>query len=271
MRLALGVEYDGSGFWGWQIQPSGLTVQSVVEEGLSQIASESIRVFCAGRTDTGVHARCQVVHFDSTASRPNDAWVRGVNALIPKTVAVLWAREVDDSFHARYSALSRTYRYYVLNRAQRPGILDKKVGWYHKELDINLMEAAGAQLIGEHDFSAFRSSACQAKSPVRQVHSFSIQKYGDLIVFEITANAFLHHMVRNIIGTLIYVGAKSQPIEWLSEVIQSKNRHMAAPTFSPHGLYLHEVHYPTSWKLPESRESFGVVPFLSERDTEPDE
>ena len=250
MRLVLGVEYDGSSFCGWQIQPNAPTVQGEIEKGLGQIAAEPIRVFCAGRTDTGVHAAYQVVHFETGSSRPLTAWVRGVNALISRDISVLWAVEVCDEFHARYSAKRRTYRYLLMNRDQRPGLLKDKVGWYHKTLNIDSMISAARFLLGRHDFSSFRSSECQAKSPIRTVDSLAIKEDAGLIIFDITANAFLHHMVRNIIGALVYIGAGKQGAGWMKELLEARDRNIAAPTFDPNGLYLTSVEYDAKWNLP---------------------
>ena len=253
MRLALGIEYDGSPFSGWQIQPDAFTIQGEVERGLSQIAAGPIRVFCAGRTDAGVHATYQIVHFDTEVVRPSGAWVRGLNALVSENISALWATEVAPDFHARYSALRRTYRYFLLNREQRPALLAKKIGWYHRTLDVQPMSLAASTLIGQHDFSAFRSSECQAKSPVRTVEAISVRAFGDVIIFDITANAFLHHMVRNIVGTLVYIGAGKQSVDWMREILKSRDRSIAAPTFSPNGLYLISVNYDPQWKLPDAR------------------
>jgi tRNA pseudouridine38-40 synthase len=206
---------------------------------------------CAGRTDRGVHARNQVVHFDTAAARPPSAWVRGVNAHLPDSVAVLWAHEVGGEFHARYSARSRTYVYRLLNRAVRPALDAQYLGWFHLPLDIDAMRAAAALLVGEHDFSAFRSSECQAKSPVRTVFQLEISKEAETIRFVIRANAFLHHMVRNLVGTLVYVGKGKHKPEWMREVLASKDRNKAAPTFGPEGLYLEKVEYEAHWGLPQ--------------------
>jgi tRNA pseudouridine38-40 synthase len=249
-RIALGIEYDGSRFLGWQTQPGGGTVQDALEPALGRIAGEPVAVTAAGRTDRGVHARLQVVHFDTDAARPASAWVRGANALLPESMAILWAVEVDASFHARYSARSRTYRYELLNRAVRPGLAAGKVGWFHLPLDIALMREAAALLVGEHDFSAFRSAECQAKTPVRTLHALDIEARGDHIDFVLCANAFLHHMVRNIVGTLVYVGKGKHPPAWVREVVLSKERSRAAPTFGPQGLYLERIEYDARWGLP---------------------
>jgi tRNA pseudouridine38-40 synthase len=250
-RIALGIEYDGSGFLGWQTQPGGGAVQDALEPALSAIAGAPIGVTAAGRTDRGVHARLQVVHFDSDAQRPPSAWVRGVNALLPDAVAVLWSREVDGEFHARYSALSRTYRYELLNRDVRPGLGAARLGWFHLPLDLEKMREAAAHLVGEHDFSAFRSSECQAKTPVRTLHALEIEARGARCDFVLRANAFLHHMVRNIVGTLIYVGKGKHPPSWAREVLRSRKRSEAAPTFGPQGLYLEKIQYDARWGLPQ--------------------
>jgi tRNA pseudouridine38-40 synthase len=250
MRIALGIEYDGSRFLGWQTQPGGGAIQDAVEPALSSIAGESVSVTCAGRTDRGVHAREQVVHFDTQAARPESAWVRGVNATLPESVAVLWAREVPAEFHARYGARARTYRYVLLNRPVRPALAARHVGWYHGALDIAAMREAAARLVGQHDFSAFRSAECQAKSPVRTLHAMDIERDGDRIDFVVRANAFLHHMVRNLVGTLVYVGKGKHPPAWAGEVLEARDRARAAPTFAAEGLYLEKVEYEPHWNLP---------------------
>ena len=250
MRIALGLEYDGSCFLGWQTQPAGGTVQDALQAALATIAGEPVVVTCAGRTDRGVHAREQVVHFETGAARPESAWVRGVNALLPASVAVLWSRPVDESFHARYSATSRSYRYVLLNRPVRPALAACHAGWFHLVLDVQAMREAAVQLVGEHDFSAFRSAECQAKSPVRTLHALDIESRGERIDFVLRANAFLHHMVRNIVGSLIYVGKGKHPPRWAHEVLEQRDRARAAPTFAPQGLYLEAIEYPSRWGLP---------------------
>ena len=225
-------------------------MQDALESALSGIANNRITAIAAGRTDTGVHARLQVVHFDTVANRPSSAWVRGVNALLPHAVAVLWSHEVPDEFHARYSALARTYRYELLNRSVRPALSAQHVGWFHLPLDVAKMREAAAFLVGEHDFSAFRSAECQAKTPVRTVHALNIEHDGERIDFTIRANAFLHHMVRNIVGTLVYVGKGKHPPQWVRQVMESKDRAKAAPTFGPEGLYLERIEYEPKWGLP---------------------
>ncbi|MDX1375325.1 MAG: tRNA pseudouridine(38-40) synthase TruA [Burkholderiales bacterium] len=253
MRIALGLEYDGSRFLGWQTQPGGGTVQDVLEAALSTIAGDRVGITAAGRTDRGVHAREQVVHFDVEAARPTSAWVRGANALLPPAVAVLWAAPVDRAFHARYSARARSYRYVLINRPVRPALAAGRAGWFHAPLDITAMQAAALHLIGEHDFSAFRSSECQAKSPVRTVTTLRIEARGERIDFVVRANAFLHHMVRNLVGALVYVGKGRYPPQWVGAVLASRDRARAAPTFGAEGLYLERVDYETQWGLPRLR------------------
>jgi len=225
-------------------------VQDALERALTAIAAAPISVTAAGRTDRGVHARAQVAHFDTEAARPQSAWVRGVNALLPDSVAVLWAREVDAQFHARYSATARTYRYELLNRPVRAALAAGHIGWFHLPLDIERMREAARSLAGEHDFSAFRSSECQAKTPVRTLHSLDIERHGERIDFVLRANAFLHHMVRNIVGTLVYVGKGKHPPAWAGELLDSRDRARAAPTFGPEGLYLEKIEYEAKWGLP---------------------
>ncbi len=250
MRIALGVEYDGSSFNGWQSQPDVPNIQDTLQVALSGIASEAIAVVAAGRTDTGVHALEQVVHFDTDIDRPLTAWVRGTNALLPESIAVLWAHPVPDEFHARFSAHARSYRYVLVNRPVRNAVQHGKAGWFHAPLDVESMREAARYLQGEHDFSAFRSSQCQAKNPIRDLARLEIETQGDTIIFNLTANAFLHHMVRNIVGCLVYVGKGSHPPGWILEVLESRNRTLAAPTFSPCGLYLRRIGYETKWGLP---------------------
>lgn len=250
MRIALGLEYDGSCYYGWQSQPHGNTVQDVLQRALSTIACAPISVIAAGRTDTGVHALEQVVHFDTEVMRPLSAWVRGTNAMLPKNVSVLWAHVVPDEFHARFSAQGRSYRYLLLDRPMRPAIQHGKVGWFHLPLDVEAMRAAAQYLLGAHDFTAFRAAECQAKSPVKHLRQLDIRREGELIVFELAANAFLHHMVRNLVGSLVYVGKGKHPPEWTQEVLESRSRALAAPTFAPDGLYFCSAEYATMWGLP---------------------
>lgn len=254
MRIALGVEYDGEPYCGWQSQPNGLTVQDTLQRALSQIANIPVAVNAAGRTDTGVHALEQVVHFETDASRPLTAWVRGVNAMLPSSVVVRWAHPVPDEFHARFSAQGRSYRYLLINKSVRSAIHAGKAGWFHLPLDISLMREAAGYLLGEHDFSAFRAAECQAKSPVKFMNKIDISLNGDVIVFDLDANAFLHHMVRNIVGCLVYVGKGKYPPAWIADLLASRTRHLAAPTFSPDGLYLRRIQYDPKWGLPQEQD-----------------
>lgn len=255
MRIALGLEYDGRAFCGWQSQTPACGVQDALERALGAIAGEAVRVSAAGRTDTGVHALSQVIHFDTHAQRPESAWVRGVNAHLPHGVAVNWAQPVSDDFHARFSAVERRYVYLLLNRPARPGLLHGKVGWFHAPLDFAAMREAAAYLLGEHDFTAFRAAECQAKSPVKTLYQFDVEQSGDYFLFHLRANAFLHHMVRNLVGALVYVGKGKHPPSWIREILESRDRRLAAPTFAPGGLYLAGVSYDERWGIPR----FGVI------------
>jgi tRNA pseudouridine38-40 synthase len=257
MRIALGVEYDGSAFHGWQKQPDGATVQNAVESALACIAGCPVDVVCAGRTDAGVHATGQVVHFDTDVARPLTAWVRGVNTFLPPAVAVRWAHPVTEGFHARFSALGRSYRYILINRAQRTGVWHGRAGWYHHPLDVTSMQQAARYLLGEHDFSSFRAADCQAKSPCKTMSRADIQRIGEMIVLDFEAGAFLHHMVRNLVGSLVYVGQGRNRPEWMAELLAARDRRLAAPTFSAAGLYLIDVSYESNWGLP-----VGSDPFL---------
>ena len=256
MRIALGVEYDGNAFRGWQTQPGRGTVQDELEEALARIAGQPISVICAGRTDAGVHATGQVVHFDTNANRPLSAWVRGVNTFLPPAVAVRWAYPVSEAFHARFSAYGRCYRYLLINRAQRPGVWHGRAGWYHHPLDEKAMQHAADLLLGEHDFSCFRAADCQAKSPIKLVRYAKVRRFGDMLVFDFEAGAFLHHMVRNMVGSLVYVGQGKYPPGWIGQLLASRDRTKAAPTFSAAGLYLVGVRYESHWQLPVADEHF---------------
>ena len=261
MRIVLGLEYDGSDgsvLRGWQTQPGGGTVQDELEAALARIAGEKISVTCAGRTDAGVHAAAQVAHFDTEAKRSSTAWVRGVNTFLPQAIAVRWAQPVSEAFHARYSAYGRCYRYLLLNRAQRPGLWQGRVGWYHHPLDERCMQDAASLLLGEHDFSAFRAADCQARSPVKTMRHVEVRRVDDMLVFDFEASAFLHHMVRNMVGSLVYVGQGKHPPEWISELLASRNRALAAPTFAAAGLYLLGVRYEKCWQLPVAENPFPV-------------
>lgn len=265
MRIALGLEYDGSRFCGWQTQPSGCAVQDAVDAALSQIAAHRVQSQCAGRTDAGVHALGQVIHFDTGARRPLTAWVRGVNTLLPAMVAIQWAREVSAEFHARNRATGRAYAYLLLNRPERPGVQHLRVGWHHRPLELEPMRAAARYLLGTHDFSAFRAAECQARSPVKELRHARIDRFGDLVLFEFAADAFLHHMVRNIVGCLLQVGDGRRPPEWVAEVLHRRDRTYAAPTFPPYGLYLAAVRYDAIWGLPSAPERLPADALLSAR------
>ena len=252
MRIALGVEYEGSPFTGWQSQPHGNTVQDVLERAIASVAGVPVATVCAGRTDTGVHALGQVVHFDTNVMRPDTAWVRGVNANLPAAVGVRWAVPVGDDFHARFCARARSYRYLLLDRPVRPALLHGRVGWHHTPLDVGAMNAAAARLVGEHDFSTFRSSECQAKSPVKLMRVATAARQADLIVFDFTASAFLHHMVRNLVGALVYIGSGRQSPEWVDALLAARDRSKSAPTFAASGLYFVGAEYGPEWSLPSS-------------------
>jgi tRNA pseudouridine38-40 synthase len=258
MRIALGLEYDGAPFCGWQHQPAGCGVQDHVERALSAFAASPVQTVAAGRTDAGVHARAQVLHFDTEAVREEGAWVRGPNSTLASAIRILWARQVPDEFHARHRARARTYQYLLADDAVAPGLLHAKVGWFHRPLDVAAMHVAAQALVGEHDFSSFRDAQCQARTPVRVVAAAGVARHGNLVVVTIRANAFLHHMVRNIVGSLVYVGAGRQPPDWIARLRDCRDRRLAAPTFSPHGLYLSAIDYDPRYGLP----AFRPCPFL---------
>lgn len=259
MRIALGIEYDGSDFAGWQLQEGEVrSVQGAVEQALSRVADHPVRVVCAGRTDAGVHATAQVVHFDTHAERSMRSWVYGANANLPKSVSVQWARPVGDDFHARFSAVRRRYRYVILNREVRPTFLAWRVAWEYRPLDETLMRRAARDLVGEHDFSAYRAVACQAKSPVRSLYELAVSRDRDLVILDLEANAFLHHMVRNIAGVLMDIGAGKQAPGWAREVLESRDRTLGGVTAQPHGLYLTGVGYPAHFDLPPLSPSGAV-------------
>lgn len=249
-RYALCVSYDGSRFFGWQKQADGIaTVQSALEHALSAIAGECINTIAAGRTDTGVHATAQIVHFDTAAERPLQAWVRGVNAHLPEGVAVLQAQAVDPRFHARFDAFGRRYRYLLQSAPVRSPLLTGKAGWTHYALDLEAMRQAAALLQGEHDFSSFRAAQCQAKSPVKTMYSVQLSGSASLIKLDLHANAFLHHMVRNIVGALVYVGSGRLSVDGFARLLAERSRLHAPPTFMPDGLYLSGVDYPPEWGI----------------------
>lgn len=254
-RIVLGIQYDGTPWNGWQTQPHGNTVQDRLEAALKSFTNIEIATTCAGRTDAGVHAVEQVVHFDSEIMREPFSWVRGTNAFLPPSIAVRWARVLDEEdgadFHARFSARSRTYHYLLYNHPVRSPLLAGKAGWVFRPIELEVMEQAAESLLGEHDFSAFRAAGCQARTPVKTMHEIKIVQRGDLLVFTFRANAFLHHMVRNIMGALVYVGTGVQRPQWLGELLSERNRSLAAPTFMPDGLYLSRIDYDLKWRLPQ--------------------
>ena len=256
-RIALGIEYDGSRFCGWQMQSHGTrTVQQEIEKALSIVADSPVQVICAGRTDTGVHATGQVVHFDTRAQRLDKAWLMGANAHLPDDVCIHWVRQVDSTFSARFSATMRRYRYVIQHRKARPALLAGRASWIHGPLDTEAMHRAAQSLLGENDFSSFRSSACQAEHAMRFIESISVNQEGHFVYIDISANAFLHHMVRNIVGSLLKVGQHEKPVSWIAEVLALKDRTRAGPTAPAEGLYLVAVQYPDKFDLPES----GMLP-----------
>ena len=250
MRIAIGIEYDGRDFLGWQRLGHGPSVQAAIEAALSRVAAHAVEVSCAGRTDAGVHARCQVAHFDSEALRTPRAWTLGANSLLPASVAVLWAQPVAPDFHARHSARARRYRYRILNRAVRPALEAGRVTWERRPLDAEAMNVAAQALLGRRDFSAFRAISCQAPSAVREVREVTVRRDGEYIDIEIEANAFLHHMVRNIVGSLLPVGRGEQPPGWVAALLAGRNRDAAGPTAPPDGLTFLGPRYPAQWGLP---------------------
>ena len=256
-RIALGVEYDGSRFCGWQMQSHGTrTVQHEVEKALSVVADSPVQIVCAGRTDTGVHATGQVVHFDTRADRLDKAWIMGCNAHLPDDVCIHWARQVNSAFSARFSATMRRYRYVIQHRKARPALLAGRATWIHGPLDTSAMHTAAQALLGENDFSSFRSSACQAEHAMRFVEAISVSQDGQFVYIDISANAFLHHMVRNIVGSLLKVGQNEKPVSWIADVLQLRDRTQAGPTAPAEGLYLVAVQYPDEYDLPKS----GMLP-----------
>ena len=258
MRIALGLEYDGRSFHGWQSQADGSGVQDALERALGEVAGTRIGVVAAGRTDAGAHATLQVAHFDTDVVRPDTAWVRGANTHLPDTIALRWALPIDPAFHARFAATGRHYTYLLLDSPVRPALLNGRVGWYHRPLAIEAMRAAAAALLGHHDFSAFRAAECQAKSPVKTLDRLDIAREDDMIRFDLHADAYLQHMVRNIVGALVWVGSGRQSPDWLHRVLESRDRTRGAPTFAAAGLYLTGIDYPVRWNLPPTRAPLRV-------------
>ncbi len=260
MRIALGISYSGNGYEGWQSQLSRNTIQDKLELALTRFAVEPVRVMCAGRTDAGVHALMQVAHFDTTVQREAASWVRGTNAFLPSDIAVQWAQHVPDTFHSRGSAIARRYAYVVLESPVRPSVEAKRVGWVYRPLDGAAMQQAIAHLLGEHDFSSFRAAQCQAKSPVKTISRIDISQRAGYWRFEFEANAFLHHMIRNIMGCLLAIGQGRYPPDWLAGVVAARNRKVAAPTFSPDGLYFLGPVYEDHHGLPARTAAYDWLP-----------
>lgn len=250
-RVVLILEYDGSKFYGWQSQQAGLRcVETLVAKAVSQVANHPVELVCAGRTDAGVHASHQVVHFDTSAVRSERSWVLGINTALPADVSLQWVTQAPATFHARFSAVSRRYRYIIYNRPVRTAHLAKRVTWHYHRLDADLMHQAAQLLLGEQDFSAFRASGCQSRTPNRNIHFIQVARFGDYVVVDVQANAFLHHMVRNITGSLMRVGQGEAPVEWIAEVLAGRDRRLGGVTAPPDGLYLVDVNYPDAGFLP---------------------
>jgi tRNA pseudouridine38-40 synthase len=260
VRLALGISYNGQAYDGWQSQLSGRTVQDKLEAALTRFAAQPVSTVCAGRTDAGVHGLMQVVHLDTEVRREDFSWVRGTNTFLPPDIAVQWARLVPDAFHARNSAKARRYAYVLLESPVRPSVEAGRVGWVFRPLDAQAMQAAAAHLVGEHDFTSFRASACQAKSPVKTLEPVRISRRGPYWRFDFQANAFLHHMIRNIMGSLLHVGQGLAPPDWIGEVLAARSRDAASPTFSPDGLYFAGPVYDQSWGLPSQVPAYDWLP-----------
>jgi tRNA pseudouridine38-40 synthase len=260
VRVALGVSYNGGAYQGWQSQSSGLTVQDKLESALGKFAAQRISTLCAGRTDAGVHGLMQVVHFDTEIDRDTYAWVRGTNANLPRDIAVQWALIAPDDFHCRASAITRRYAYVLLESPIRPSIETGRVGWTFNALDFGTMRKAADILLGEHDFSSFRAAQCQALSPVKNLLKIDLHQRGAYWRIEFEANAFLHHMIRNIMGCLVQIGQGKKPPHWMAEVLQARDRKMAAPTFSPDGLYFLGPRYDVKWGIPERTPAYDALP-----------
>lgn len=260
MRLALGISYNGQAYEGWQSQPSGRTVQDRLEHALGQFAAQPVSTVCAGRTDAGVHGLMQVVHFDTAIEREEFSWVRGTNRFLPPDIAVQWAKAVPDAFHSRACAISRRYAYVVLESPVRPSIEAGRVGWVFRPLDGAAMREGAAHLLGQHDFSSFRASACQAKSPVKTIKRVEITRRGAYWRMEFEADAFLHHMIRNIMGCLLAIGQGHRQASWMAKVLAARDRDAAAPTFSPDGLYFMGPVYGPEWNLPSRTAAYDGLP-----------
>jgi tRNA pseudouridine38-40 synthase len=260
MRLALGISYNGQAYEGWQSQLSGRTVQDRLEAALAEFTTQRVSTVCAGRTDAGVHGLMQVVHFDTGLRREESSWVRGTNRFLPRDIAVEWAHAVPDEFHSRASAIARRYSYVLLESQVRPSLDAGRVGWVFRPLDGQAMREAAQQVLGEHDFTSFRASACQALSPVKTLRSVDITRRGAYWRFDFEANAFLHHMIRNLMGCLVVIGQGQHPPSWLGEVLRARDRDAAAPTFSPAGLYFLGPVYEPRWGLPTRTPAYDWLP-----------
>ena len=264
MRIALGITYSGSAYEGWQSQLSGNTIQDKLELALGRFAAQPVRVMCAGRTDAGVHGLMQVVHFDTVLQRETASWVRGTNAFLPRDIAVQWAQVMPDEFHSRGSAISRRYAYVVLESPVRPSVEAGRVGWVYRPLNADLMRQSALHLVGEHDFSSFRAAQCQAKSPVKALRRIDISQRaggnGCYWRFEFEADAFLHHMIRNIMGCLVAIGQQNQPPDWMADVLAARRRDAAAPTFTPDGLYFLGPVYEERYGLPSRTAAYDWLP-----------
>jgi tRNA pseudouridine38-40 synthase len=249
-RLALGIEYDGSCYLGWQRQRQSPTVQEVLETAIAKVADAHCAVHAAGRTDTGVHARCQVAHFDSSADRSERQWLLGINSQLPDSVVVLWVKQVSTEFHARFSALARSYEYLICNRATRPALSRNRLAWVRQPLDIERMRTAAEYLLGEHDFSSFRAQGCQASSPCREIQQIAVKRHNELVSMHVRANGFLYHMVRNMAGTLIEIGANKHSLASMPALLAARDRTQAGMTAPPQGLYFLQAHYASEFSLP---------------------
>ena len=262
MRLALGIEYNGTAYCGWQSQPDGRTVQDNIQQSLTRVANHPILVQCAGRTDAGVHATAQVAHFDTTATRTRREWLLGANTGLSKDINVSWVKPVDQQFHARFGAVERQYRYVILNREYRSALLHERVHFEPRPLDAAKMHEAAQRLVGKHDFSAFRASGCQAKSPVRTVHAVRVARHGEFVTIDITANAFLQNMVRIVTGVLLRIGRGDAREDWVGDVLEAGDRKHVGATAPASGLYLTSVVYPDEYAIPAVKNTFTVFPFI---------
>jgi tRNA pseudouridine38-40 synthase len=260
VRIALGLSYDGRAYQGWQSQSSGLTVQDKLEKALTKFTAQRVSTLCAGRTDAGVHALMQVVHFDTDRDRDTHSWIRGTNANLPRDIAVQWALQTTDAFHCRACATSRRYAYVLLESPVRPSVEAGRVGWSFRPLDEAAMVKAASYVLGEHDFTSFRAAQCQALSPVKKMLTININRRGAYWRVEFEANAFLHHMIRNIMGCLVTIGQGKKPADWLLEVLAARDRKVAAPTFSPDGLYFLGPCYAAQWGIPDRTPAYDALP-----------